>query len=172
MQSINLLILLLGMVFQHKAPVKYPEWVSPEAAENILLTENKPVIINIYTNWCGWCKLMDKKTWRSPELISYVNEKFAAVKFNAEGNALVKWSNREFILQKGKRTHDFALYISGGRLSYPTLIIIPAAGMEPQIIPGYLTPGEIEPVLKYFGEGYWKKEDYASFLKRFKNSWK
>ena len=46
--------------------------------------EGKIAIIDCYTDWCGWCKVMDKKTFSDSEVISKMNEHFVAIKFNPE----------------------------------------------------------------------------------------
>uniref|UniRef100_A0A3Q2YUK7 Spermatogenesis-associated protein 20-like TRX domain-containing protein n=1 Tax=Hippocampus comes TaxID=109280 RepID=A0A3Q2YUK7_HIPCM len=45
----------------------------------------KKVFIDIYTDWCGWCKKMDKDTFQNPEVAAYMNENFLMVKMDAEG---------------------------------------------------------------------------------------
>ena len=41
-------------------------------------------MIDCYTDWCGWCKVMDKKTFSDPKIIERINEKYIAIKFNPE----------------------------------------------------------------------------------------
>lgn len=44
----------------------------------------KLAVIDCYTDWCGWCKVMDKKTFSDPKIIERINEKYIAMKFNPE----------------------------------------------------------------------------------------
>jgi thioredoxin-related protein len=44
----------------------------------------KLAVIDCYTDWCGWCKVMDKKTFSDPKIIERINEKYIAIKFNPE----------------------------------------------------------------------------------------
>ena len=41
--------------------------------------------MDVYTNWCGPSKLLDKNTFQNPDVSRYISEHFYAVKFNAEG---------------------------------------------------------------------------------------
>jgi uncharacterized protein YyaL (SSP411 family) len=46
--------------------------------------EGKVMLIDAYTDWCGWCKRMDKDTYSNPEVIDYINANFVPIKFNPE----------------------------------------------------------------------------------------
>ena len=174
MRSVTLMVLFLLCtisVFSQKKARTSPDWTTLEEAEKKLKNNNIPVLIDLYTDWCGWCKVMDRKTWSDPQVRSYLQANFTPVKINAESPKSIVWNNEQYRWQPNQRTHEFALFIAGPRLSYPTLVIIPAAGEAPQAIPGYLKPRELEPILKYFGEGHWKKIDFPTFHKTFNSSW-
>jgi uncharacterized protein YyaL (SSP411 family) len=55
----------------------------PEALE-AQKKEPKKIFMDVYANWCGPCKLLEKRTFSNEDLIAYVNENFYAVKFNGE----------------------------------------------------------------------------------------
>lgn len=46
--------------------------------------EHKYIFIDCYTDWCGWCKVMDKETMVQPEIVSTLNGKFVPVKMDME----------------------------------------------------------------------------------------
>jgi thioredoxin-related protein len=46
----------------------------------------KILVIDVYTDWCGWCKVMDKQTYENPRVVKKMNEHFVGVKFNPELN--------------------------------------------------------------------------------------
>jgi thiol:disulfide interchange protein len=45
---------------------------------------NKLVLIDFYTDWCGWCKKLDRDTYTDPNVISFLNDDFVCVKLDAE----------------------------------------------------------------------------------------
>ncbi len=145
-------------------------WMSLEDAAAGLKKEKRPVLIDLYTDWCGWCKVMDKKTYHNKDVSAYLQQKFYPVKFDAEGRKSITWYGRTFNFNSNHKTHDFAIYLTNGNLSYPTTVIIPVDG-EPQAIPGYLAPNEFELIAKYFGEGKFGKVPFEEYQKNFKSQW-
>ena len=158
-----------------KIPTTNPdklEWLNLEQASVKLQNQKKPLLIDLYTDWCGWCKVMDKKTYTNPDLIKYVSEKFYPVKLDAETKETLSWNGKQFKFSNDYRVNEFAVYLAGGNLAFPTTIIIPTDGSGPQAIPGYLKPEEMELVLKYFGEGYYGKTPFQEYQQQFKATWK
>src|SRR4051812_22903851 len=47
-------------------------------------TVKKKVFIDVYTQWCGWCKRMDASTFEDPSVVAYMNTHFYPVKLDAE----------------------------------------------------------------------------------------
>lgn len=147
------------------------QWMTLQQAEESYKKQQRPILIDLYTDWCGWCKVMDKETYANKQVAAYIMKKFYPVKLNAEQRQAVSFQGRIFRFNNQARTNEIALYLTGGRLSYPTTVIIPTNGNQPQSIPGFLKPREIEPIVKYFGEGQFGKIPYADFDKNLKKSW-
>src|ERR1700744_1950302 len=146
-------------------------WMSVEQASGKLQEEKRPVLIDLYTTWCGWCKQMDKKTYSNKKVAEYLQQKFYTVKVDAETHSQITWQGKTYQFNPQYRSNEFALYLTHGRLEFPTTIIIPPGG-EPQAIPGYMEPSELELLVKYFGEGKYNTVSFDVYQKNFKGSWK
>ena len=79
--------------------------------------------------------------------------------------------DKQFAFNPQYKTNEFAIYLTGGQLSYPTTVIIPTDGSGPQAIPGFLKPADFEIILKYFGEGKYGKVPFNEYRKTFKATW-
>merc|ERR1711991_317837 len=86
----------------------------------------KKVFIDLYTSWCGWCKRMDATTFKQKAIVEYMNQKYYAVKFDAETRDTVNFnghtftnSDPSFVKRAGNgrgKPHWFAHSILDGKL--------------------------------------------------------
>jgi thioredoxin-related protein len=153
---------------RHAAATAQVRWISIEEALalNTKKKDKKPIFIDLYTDWCGWCKRMDATTFQDPVLVAYLNEHYHCVKFNAEANGPFEYLGKEYALPSHARaTHPFALLVGavGGSIGYPTVVVLDADGQKQITLPGYQTAPALEPVLVYYAEGYHLEFDYATF---------
>lgn len=146
-------------------------WLTIEEVAVKMKSDPKPILMDIYTNWCYWCKVMDKKTYNNKEVISYINQHFYAVKLNAETKQPVLWNNTTYEYDEGNKVNDFALFATQGQLAFPNTVIFPQTEKIPAAIPGFMEPKEMEIILKYFGEGYYKTQNFNEYSANFKAKW-
>jgi thioredoxin-related protein len=145
-------------------------WMTVDQAAGKLQQEQRPVLIDLYTSWCGWCKEMDRKTYSKGKVREYLEGKFYCVRVDAETKDVITWLGQRYEYNPQFKSNMFALYLTHGRLEFPTTIIIPPGG-APQAIPGFMEPGELEPVVKYFGEGAYKTQGFDVWLQHFSKTW-
>lgn len=157
----------------NKAPVAKEgiQWLTLQQAEESNKKQQKPILIDLYTDWCGWCKVMDKQTYSDKQVVAYITDKFYPVKLNAEQKQAIVFGGKTYQFNDAARTHDFAIYLTQGQLAYPTTVILPGDGKLPQAIAGFLKPKELEPIAKYFGEGQFGKVPFEEFAKKLKKNW-
>jgi len=153
------------LISAQNTPVK---WYSVEEAVALAQATPRPIFIDAYTDWCGWCKKLDKDTFSHPVIAEILNSKFYAVKFNAESKDPVNFQGRTFV-NDGKMgaTHQLAYALLQGKLGYPTVVFLTAKGELITPVSGYKSAKDFEPMLEYFGGISWQKQSYEDFLKTF-----
>ncbi len=133
MKKLILLALLFPFGFGLFAQDKEIKWLSFDEASELAVKEPKMILVSVYTDWCGWCKKMDRETFTDNEVIDYINERFYPVKMNAEENKRkYKFRGREFTDATMARTMRVT--------SYPNLVIMDAAMENITQLPGYREP--------------------------------
>lgn len=145
-------------------------WLSMNEVQQKLKIEQKPVLVDLYTDWCYWCKVMDSRTYQNDKVIAYINQHFYAVKLNAETKDTISWNNQFYTYKTQYRVNDFTMFATGGQLRFPSTIVFTTEA-KPVSIPGYLRTGDIESILKYFGEGIYNTMSFPDFSRTFKNKW-
>lgn len=122
------------------------KWLTVEEASNLGTgTNKKKFLVDVYTDWCGWCKVMDKKTFTDPSVIKYLNENFHVVKFNAEQQEPVLFKGKKYEWEPIGRNgiNGLGMELLQGRLSYPTIVYLNEK-LEPiTVSPGYKKPEEL-----------------------------
>ena len=146
-------------------------WISFTELQELYAKNPKPILVDVYTDWCGWCKEMDRTTYKHEKLAAYVNKNYYAVRFNAESRATVNFNNKIFKYNAGYRVNELALYLTASQLSFPTTVFLSATDAQPAALAGYLRPKQIEGPLKFFGEKANEKETYVAFNRKLHTEW-
>ncbi|MEO1715022.1 MAG: thioredoxin fold domain-containing protein [Bacteroidota bacterium] len=125
--AFTLVLLSLSLSAQQPSSVN---WLSFEELEDSLAIKPKKVFIDFYTDWCTYCRKMDKAVFTKPEVVAVLNEEYYAVRFNAETEAVIDFGGRQLINdQVGKSRnplHQIAqlLALQKGQFTAPTLIVL------------------------------------------------
>jgi thioredoxin-related protein len=155
-------------------------WVSLDQALALQKSNPKPIMIDVYTSWCGPCKMLDKNTFQDPRVAKYLNENFYSVKFNAEGPDSVTYQGVTYKNpnyqpnQPGRNgVHEFTMAL--GVNSYPTIFFMDNAGQPLMPLVGYRTPAQIELYLNLFASEKYREittqEQFAEYENSFKVTW-
>lgn len=154
---------------QTKAQEKI-EWLSFEEAISKCKKDPRKIFIDVYTDWCGWCKKMDRSTFSDPEVIKYMNAYYYAVKFDAESKKTISFQGETFHYVKEKNTgyHELAATLLDGNMSYPTSVFIVVNKKEqllanPFQVPGFQNKKNMHLILSYIEEGAFKDVPFDQF---------
>ncbi|MBI3259602.1 MAG: DUF255 domain-containing protein [Ignavibacteriae bacterium] len=143
------------------------KWITIEEAEKLNKKEPRKIIVDVYTDWCGWCKKMDASTFTNPVIVKYINEKFYAVKFNAETKDTLRFNGNTYSYVPEYKANEFAVSLLNGQMSYPTTVYLNEKFEVLSPVPGFLKPIMLEKILKYFGENSQATMKWEDFQKTF-----
>jgi len=146
-------------------------WMTFEQAVEKSKTEKRKIFIDVYTDWCGWCKVMDRKTFTDPNVAKLLNEKFYAVKFNAEQRDDVKFQETTFKFIENGRSgyHQLAAALLNNQMSYPTVVFLDEDFKMIQPLPGYREAAEFHKIAQFIGEGHYKTQKWEDFQATYKS---
>ena len=153
-------------------------WVTMDEALELQKKEPKKIFMDVYTVWCGPCKMLDKNTFQKNDVADYVNKYYYAVKFNAEGNETINFKGNTFSnpgynpanANRRNSQHELSAYFSVR--SYPTILFLDEKGEFLSPVIGYKTPQQLEVYLKLFKENAHTsmktQEDFSAYYNAFK----
>lgn len=144
-------------------------WMSIEEAEAAAREEPRMVIIDVYTDWCGWCKRMDKNTFQNPGLAKFVNQHFYAVKLDGEEKDSLTFRGKTFgFVKQGRRGYnELPAALMNGRMSYPTIVYLDENLDVIQPVPGYQDPKSFEQIITYLAGGHYKTQPFDQYKKNY-----
>ncbi len=144
-------------------------WLSFKEAQEKNKQQQKPFLVDVYTDWCGWCKHMMKTTYSNPALAAYINANFYPVQFNAETKDTIEYNGKIYKpLSKEPRTpHELAVKFLGSSLSYPSTLFITNNFEYSLLTQGYLEDKKMEPLLIFMVENAWRSGIFDEFNKHF-----
>ncbi|MBI1802991.1 MAG: thioredoxin fold domain-containing protein [Ignavibacteriae bacterium] len=119
---------------------------------------DKKIMLDIYTDWCGWCKRLDANVYSDPDVAAYLKAHYVSVKLNAESKTQVTYKDTAYS-QVGFAQ---ALGVTG----YPTIAFFDSHGDFITKLGGYVGPERFLPIVKFIGEDYYKKMSWDDYQKQ------
>ena len=149
------------------------KWMDFEEATALNEKKPKKFFLDMYTDWCGWCKKMDQTTFINPVIVDYMNKHYYAVKFNAERKDTVSYKGKDYVNPNptGQRSsHQLAQTILSGRMSYPSFAFMDEQLNMITVVPGYRKAPEFETILNFVGSDAYKTQKWEEFNATFQRT--
>ena len=148
------------------------KWLTFKEAQEKNKTLQKPFLVDIYTDWCGWCKHMMKTTYSNPAIADYINNNFYPVKFDAETKDTIEYNGKIYkpLSPDPKTPHELAIKFLSSSLSYPSTMFITNNFEYNLLTQGFLDEKKIEPILIFMVENAWRTSVFDDFNKHFSNT--
>jgi thioredoxin-related protein len=143
-------------------------WMSFDMAVKLNKEHPKKIFIDVYTQWCGWCKRMDQTTYLDKDVIDYINKNFYAVRLDAETRDTFHFNNHIFVNSKPEEkgsVNELAYSLMDGKMMYPTTIYLDENFNRISVAPGYLSSSDLKMVLTFFEEEKYKTMTYEDYKK-------
>lgn len=144
------------------------KWLTWEQAQEAQKKKPKKVFVDIYTDWCGWCKKMDATTFENPTIAKYMSDNFYCVKFNAETHDDITFKGQKYT--SDGRYNKLATFLLENRMSFPTTIYMDEQFNLINIVPGYMDPKMAEQILSFHASNSYKNTPWDEYQKNFKSN--
>ncbi len=178
------LIAIVAFVLVATATLEAQEikWMTFDQAIAAQKKKPKKIFIDVYTNWCGPCKMLANNTFKNKDLVKYVNDNYYAVKFNGEGNEVANYKGQKFenkgydpaLAERRNATHPLTGYMQVQ--AYPTMVFLDENNDLITGITGYMSPTQLELYLKMFNNNDYKKittqQEFQVYQSKFKPTFK
>jgi thioredoxin-related protein len=163
-------VVCIFFLMSSKAQEESIKWLTIEEADSLYNITPKPIVVDVFTDWCGWCKHLDKTTYKDKTVVAMMNRYFYPVKINAERQDTSYFRNKTYLPIKtrgNKYVNSLAAELMNGRMSYPTTIFLHPNDNINIVVPGYQDVLNMQAFLVYFNENAYKNINPNNFLSDF-----
>lgn len=157
------------MLMSHTDPAQSSndgvKWMTWQEASELSKVTPKKIFVDVYTDWCGWCKKMDATTFQDPKVVQFLNENFYAVKLNAEMKDEILFNDHLFKWVNAGRNgvHTLAYSLLEGKMSYPSFVTLNESFDRIAIMPGYKQPEQLLTELRFAAENVYKDKTWDQY---------
>ncbi len=169
LKKILVVVLILSGIGLKGQEVK---WYTFEEAVKLNKKEPRKLIIDVYTSWCGWCKVMDKNTFSNAVIAEYLNKKYYPVKFDAEQTKSVVFNKDTFkYIQQGARGYnELAAALLNNQLSYPSVVFMDEELKSIIYVnKGYSDAKTFDGIIKFIGDDFYKTQKWEDWIATYKS---
>ena len=147
------------------------KWMTIQEAMIKSQKEPRKILVDVYTDWCGWCKVMDKSTYSDSAVINYINKNYYAVKFNAEQKEDIVLGDKtyKFVAAGNRGYHELAAVLLNKQLGYPSTVFIDETATVVYMRQGYIKPILFDTLINFIGGDHYKNVGFDVFSQKFES---
>ena len=165
---INSLILFAVFYISTEIKAQKIQWLSVDSAFIRNKEVPKKMFIDVYTDWCYWCKVMEKKTFPNEKVAKYLNDNFYASRYNAESNDTISFLGETYEpAHKSSKYNRLAVEILHGQMAFPSYAFIDEEAKKIAVVPGYWKADAFLKLLIFFNKEYYKQISWDDFDKKY-----
>ena len=157
----NMVFIALGVLLMlASSRAAEGNWLNFNQGLALAEKQDKAILIDFYTSWCHWCKVMDEKTFKNKAVADVLQRRFITIRINAE-------SSNESVVYKGQNFSNVELTRAFEVTGFPSLAFLDSKGDPITIIPGYVPAEEFIHILNYIDKGCYKQQmPFEEFKKK------
>ena len=167
----RLLLVLISFFTVNTGFTQTVRWHTFVEALELNKKEPRKIIVDVYTDWCGWCKVMEKNTYNHKIIAEYINKTFYVVKLNAEQKEDVKIGDKtyKFVAQGRRGYHELAAILLQGNMVYPSVVFLDEKVRIIQSFQGYIRAKQFDEITKFIGEDHYISKSWDDFIAGYKS---
>ena len=141
------------------------KWLNIEEAEELMTKEPKKMLIYVHTDWCGYCKLMERKVFNDKDVAKYLNANYYPVKLNAEQKESITFDGYtyEYIREQPRGFNLFAFDLLQGVMAYPGMVLMEEDKDVITVFQGMQDKDLFEKYLEFVNEDAYLTEDWFEY---------
>ncbi len=162
---------LLTLLLLESGSAQEVKWYTFEQAIELTRNEPRKLVVDVYTDWCVWCKVMDKNTFNNALIADYLNRNYYPVKLNAEQkeNITVGETTFKFVAQGSRGYHELAAALLSGNMGYPSVVFLDEQIRIIQPLQGYIRARQFDEIMRFIGEEHYKTRTWEEFIKTYQS---
>jgi uncharacterized protein YyaL (SSP411 family) len=138
------------------------DWLAFDAATEQAQKQNKHLIVDVYTSWCGWCKVMERQTYGDPEVAAYLKAHFVLAKVNGESSSMLHW--------KGQALSERAFARAVGVTGYPSTFFMKPDAELLGGVSGFIKSPDFMIYAQYISTRWYEKGKIQAYVDSLRNA--